>query len=139
MHAHYFNRSIHTFFFYFLHSFVVNFWLPKLFSMSVEGLSHWELTELFWTHLTHRANNLQTRNKRRKRSRDYYKDRHCGGDKNWGKEIHHRRRAFQTFTRGKDYCSSSQCKKGGFKSFRCVSCLNIFHSYFILIFSCCRR
>lgn len=133
------------FFFYFLHSFVVNFWLPKLFSMSVEGLSHWELTELFWTqfvgyvHLTHRANNLQTRNKRRKRSRDYYKDRHCGGDKNWGKEIHHRRRAFQTFTQGKDYCSSSQCKKGGFKSFHCVSCLNIFHSYFILIFSCCRR
>lgn len=92
-----------------------------------------------YVHLTHRANNLQTRNKRRKRSRDYYKDRHCGGDKNWGKEIHHRRRAFQTFTQGKDYCSSSQCKKGGFKSFHCVSCLNIFHSYFILIFSCCRR
>ena len=40
-----------NFFFYFLHSFVVNFWLPKLFSMSVEGLSHWELTELFWTHM----------------------------------------------------------------------------------------
>ena len=51
MHAHYFNRSIHTFFFYFLHSFVVNFWLPKLFSMSVEGLSHWELTELFLTRM----------------------------------------------------------------------------------------
>ena len=92
-----------------------------------------------YVHLTHRANNLQTRNKRRKRSWDYYKDRHCGGDKSWGKETHRRRRAFQTFTQGKDYCSSSQCKKGGFKSFRCVSCLNIFHSYFILIFSCCRR
>lgn len=145
MHAHYFNRSIHTFFFL-LFAFICHQLLITQTFFNVCG--RFESLRIDWTflnsyvgyvHLTHRANNLQTRNKRRKRSWDYYKDRHCGGDKNWGKETHHRRRAFQTFTRGKDYCSSSQCKEGGFKSFCCVSCLNIFHSYFILIFSCCRR